>query len=142
MNNYEKKDKKEVVKISTIFIAEVCLILTTLLFTMNADVGRVWHVIIGLLSMSAVLYFGLLSIESVSVSRENVRVTDKANKVIDTVINMDKTASDIHEIYEDSMKRNEAAMKGIVQALGILREDNKNLITLLTTPPETPKKKK
>ncbi len=142
MNNYEKKDKKEVVKISTIFIAEVCLMLTTLLFTMNADVGRVWHVIIGLLSMSAVLYFGLLSIESVSVSRENVRVTDKANKVIDTVINMDKTASDIHEIYEDSMKRNEAAMKGIVQALGILREDNKNLITLLTTPPETPKKKK
>jgi hypothetical protein len=142
MNNYEKKDKREVVKISTIFIAEVCLILTTLLFTMNADVGRVWHVIIGLLSMSAVLYFGLLSIESVSVSRENVRVTDKANKVIDTVINMDKTASDIHEIYEDSMKRNEAAMKGIVQALGILREDNKNLITLLTTPPETPKKKK
>ncbi len=142
MNNYEKKDKREVVKISTIFIAEVCLMLTTLLFTMNADVGRVWHVIIGLLSMSAVLYFGLLSIESVSVSRENVRVTDKANKVIDTVINMDKTASDIHEIYEDSMKRNEAAMKGIVQALGILREDNKNLITLLTTPPETPKKKK
>lgn len=142
MDNYEKKDKKEVVKISTIFIAEVCLMLTTLLFTMNADVGRVWHVIIGLLSMSAVLYFGLLSIESVSVSRENVRVTDKANKVIDTVINMDKTASDIHELYEDSIKRNEAAMNGIVQALGILREDNMNLVALLTTPPETPKKKK
>lgn len=142
MDNYEKKDKREVVKISTIFIAEVCLILTTLLFTMNADVGRVWHVIIGLLSMSAVLYFGLLSIESVSVSRENARVTDKANKVIDTVVNLDKTASDIHELYEDSIKRNDAAMNGIVQALGILREDNKNLVALLTTPPETPKKKK
>lgn len=142
MDSYEKKDKKEVVKISTIFIAEICLILTTLLFTMNADISRVWHVIIGLLSMSAVLYFGLLSIESVSVSRENKRVTDKANKVIDTVISMDKTASDIRELYEDGIKRNDAAMNGIVQALGILREDNKNLITLLTTPPETPKKKK
>lgn len=138
----EKKDKKEIVKISTIFIAEVCLILTTLLFTMDIPLKPITHLFMGLLSMSAVLYFGLLSIEAVSVARENIRVTEKANKVIDACAKQDEIVKDIYRRIDDSEKKNETAMKITAQSLQLIMEQIKVLTTPPEQTPEPPKKTK
>ena len=138
----EKKDKKEIVKISTIFIAEVCLILTTLLFTMDIQLKPITHLFMGLLSMSAVLYFGLLSIEAVSVARENIRLTEKANRVIDACAKQDEIVKDIYRRIDESEKKNETAMKLTAQSLQLIMEQIKVLTTPPEQTPEPPKKTK
>ena len=137
----EKKEKKLTwVKAVTIAVAEICLILVTLLFTTEVQPSPIMSIILGTLSIVAIIYLGLIGIESIGTERYNLRVQDKADRVINAAADFGQTIDGIYKRVDDTERKNEASMKGIVQAMQVIMD----YIKLQNTPPEpeTPKKKK
>lgn len=140
----EKKEKKLTwVKSVTISVAEICLILVTLLFTTEVQPSPIMSIILGTLSIIAIIYLGLIGIESIGTERYNLRVQDKADRVINAAAEFGQTIDGIYKRVDDTEKKNEAALKGIAQGLQIIMDTVK--LQNMPAPdvlPETPKKKR
>lgn len=140
----EKKEKKLTwVKSVTISVAEICLILVTLLFTTEVQPSPIMSIILGTLSIIAIIYLGLIGIESIGTERYNLRVQDKADRVIKAAAEFGQTIDGIYKRVDDTEKKNEAALKGIAQGLQIIMDTVKlQNIPAPEVLPETPPKKR
>lgn len=127
------------VKSLTVAVAEIALILVTLIFTTNISPEPHMRIILGTLAIIAIIYLGLIGIESIGTEKENLRVTEKANKVINAAADFGKTIDAIYNKVNDTENKNEMAISEISQALNIILDYIKlqNIEA-----PEIPKKKK
>lgn len=129
------------IKCSTIAVAELALVLTIILFVTGVSVPLGFAIAQGILGIAAVVYLGLIGIESLGTERENIRVTEKANRVIETVANMDKYFEEIFKRIDDSETKNEKAVKTIASTLQLI-QDSINLKATAEELKSAPKKKK
>lgn len=137
----EKKEKKLTwIKALTIGIAEIALILVTLLFTTEVQPGPAMTIAMGTFAIIAVVYLGLIGIESIGTERYNLRVQDKADRVINAAADFGQTIDQIYKRIDETEKKTAEAVHGTANALRVIMD----YIKLQNTPiePETPKKKK
>jgi hypothetical protein len=126
--------KKQTVKIITVAIAEIALILTTILFTMQVEPSPIYTILFGVLSMVAVVYLGLVGIGSVITERESVAVHEQVDRVMNTVTQFDDIVGEINRRNEENSAVMKQATANIAGALNLIMER----IKLLDVPPETP----
>lgn len=129
------------IKCSTIAVAELALVLTIVLFVTGVAVPIGFAIALGILGIAAVIYLGLIGVESLGTERENIRVTEKANRVIDTVAHMDKYFEEIFKRIDDSEAKNEKAIRTIASTLQLI-QDSINLKATAEELKSAPKKKK
>ena len=129
------------IKCGTIAVAELALVLTIVLFVTGVSVPIGFAIALGILAITAVIYLGLIGIESLGTERENIRVTEKANRVIDTVAHMDKYFEEIFKRIDESEAKNEKAIRTIASTLQLI-QDSINLKATAEELKSAPKKKK
>ena len=138
----EVEKKISWVKAVTIAVAEIALILTTLLFTTEVQPGPFMAILLGTLSIIAIIYLGLIGIESIGTEKENIRVTEKANRVINAAADFGTTINQIFQKVDDTERKNAVAMNAIAKSLDAIMD----YVKLQNTPPdilpEVPKKKR
>lgn len=129
------------IKCGTIAVAELALVLTIVLFVTGVSVPIGFAIALGILGIAAVIYLGLIGVESLGTERENIRVTEKANRVIDTVAHMDKYFEEIFKRIDESETKNEKAVKTIASTLQLI-QDSINLKATAEELKSATKKKK
>ena len=97
--------------------------------------------ILGVFAIAAVAYLGLIGFESIGTELENLRVTKKANRVIETVAESDKYFEDIFKRIDQSELKQEKAIKGIASSLQTIM-DAIELKKTVEEAQNNPKKKK
>ena len=129
------------IKATTIIAAQVALTLVILLFIAEVTITPVLAMILGIFAIAAVAYLGLIGFESIGTELENLRISKKANRVIETVAESDKYFEDIFKRIDQSELKQEKAIKGIASSLQMIM-DAIELKKTVEEAQNSPKKKK